>query len=181
MLLGSPLGAKAREKSPGHPEGWIAQKIWSARTYRSVAHFDAEAYWRAVHASGLGLTSPEMRVLDCLLARARWSGQVRLSLARIGIGAAMSDVDQTVNKLIDSGWLTVIQEADPALPQPHTYRLTQPNSAADDQEPHGPLPPHPTPANGSSSPCGSWSTCPATTPSTGRRERSTPPTPCSAC
>ena len=89
------------------------------------------------------LTSPQMRVLDHLLARAGWSGQVRLSLARIGIGAAMSDTDQTVNTLIDSGWLAVLREADPKVPRPRTYQLTLPASPTGDQEPHAPLPPPP--------------------------------------
>jgi hypothetical protein len=78
---------------------------------RADVPWDAGRYWVAAHTSGL--TSAQIRILDCLIGWARSTDVAALSLTKIGIGAALSKAAPDVRRLISAGWLKIL----PKLPE----------------------------------------------------------------
>lgn len=134
LLLGSVLGDKAREERSTNPAAWVQHKIDWVRQTEQEHTFDRDGYWVAAHISGM--SSAEMRVLDCLLGCASpFGGTVSMSMAKIGIGSACSKPDGHIDSLLQHGWLRIIADADPAIPTSRVYRLSLPASVTpDDQE-----------------------------------------------
>jgi len=139
-----PPGAKTRECDPYSPARWVQQKSDSAVARYGLEQFDADPYWQVAHTAGL--TSPQLRVLDCTAARSPVAGRVgeRACLTdRIKIGSAMADPDDHLRTLQALGWVTVVDTPDRGTGLPRTYRLTRSPTGSD--EPATPLPPVPTP------------------------------------
>jgi hypothetical protein len=93
--------------------------------------FDPVQYWVAAHTSGL--TSVQIRIIDCMIGRAGARDLVALSMAKIGIGAASSKVDIDLRTLISGGWLKNLPKLPPderKLWKPKRYQLTLPSQPA---------------------------------------------------
>jgi hypothetical protein len=91
--------------------------------------WDGPRYWVALHTSGV--TSVQIRILDCMLGSTRSTGQVALSMGRIAIGAASSQVTSDLRRLMTGGWLRIVRPFDPIEMTPTLYALTFPPEATD--------------------------------------------------
>jgi Bifunctional DNA primase/polymerase, N-terminal len=126
IVLAAPLGARAYEER--NPQSWLQDKIDAAHRYRPPV-LDREAFWIAVHTSGM--TSSQIRLLDALLCRASDTGFVCMSQAWMGIGSAITSPADVVHTLVEKGWLTVLRPG--SVDHPTSYRLSIPDMEADEK------------------------------------------------
>lgn len=124
--LAHPLGDKAREQTD--PIGYLMHKIEAARRYVRRPDFDTEAWWWAIHTSGL--PAGTLRLADVLL-RYQHHGYVRRGQNWLGIQSAQSApaAKNALDSLVTHGLLVVTAPHDKETPT--TYRLLCPNAEVD--------------------------------------------------
>lgn len=126
IVLAAPLGGKAREEA--NPQTWLRDKIDAVRRYKPAV-LDREAFWGAVHTSGM--SASQIRVLDTLFGRAGPGGVVPMAQAWIGIDSAVSSPGGVVRTLIKKGWLVVLVPA--TTEYRAVYLLSIPDPGADEK------------------------------------------------